>query len=265
MIKADPLAGKRIVLTRHSEGASRLGLRLRALGAEIFELPLIEMEYAVDVEKAEDVFAEFGQYEWIIFTSRNGVSFFFKAFFSRYNDIRSLGFIKVAAIGEGTVEALGDFFLHPELVPKRATADDLAVALKQEQTLDNLRVLVVTGNRNREDLMKHLANERAIVDTLQVYKTNICDLSKDPMAELFRKEGADALVFASSSAVQAFGEQAQHLKLSKGAKVPALCSFGPVTSEKMKEVGIPVAVESNDPGLQGIVDALVSHFSSSGK
>ena len=65
----------------------------------------------------------------------------------------------------------------------------------------------------------------------------------------------------AASAVEAFGNQAQHLKLGKGAAIPALCSFGPTTSEKMKNASIPVAVEAESPGLDGIVEALISYFS----
>lgn len=257
-----PLAGRRIVLTRDSDGCSRLGARLRHHGAEIFELPLIEIEYAPEVERAAEIFAEFAQYEWLVFTSRAGVKHFFKAFFSRYDDIRSLGFARIAAIGDGTVEALGEYWLKPELVPPLATAESLAEALAAYQTLDNLRILLVTGNRNRAELSDKLAAERAIVDSLQVYRTQLRDCSAEPMAAMFRKEGADALVFASSSAVQAFGQQAAALALEPQARVPALCSFGPKTSESMRKFGIPIAVESAAPGLDGMVQAIVTYFQS---
>lgn len=255
-----PLAGKRIVLTRHVEGSHRLGSRLRHLGAEIFELPLIEIHYAPDAEKADAIFDEFGHYEWLIFTSRSGVKYFFKAFFSRFDDIRSLGFVRIAAVGEGTVEALGEFWLKPELVPSRASAMALADAFREEQTLDNLKVLCVTGNRNREGLIESLEADRAIVDTFRVYRTDLRDCKEDPMAALFRKEGADALVFSSSSAVEAFGQQASSFALESGAKIPALCSFGPSTSETMRKSGIPIAVESAEPGLEGMVQGLLEYF-----
>ncbi|NDV61757.1 uroporphyrinogen-III synthase [Puniceicoccales bacterium CK1056] len=261
MIQSQPLSGRRIVLTRNVEGASRLAGRLKALGAEILEIPLIEVRFDIDGESAVEIFKEFASYEWLIFTSRNGVKHFFNAFLKAYDDIRSLGFVRIAVVGKGTVEALGEYHLRADLVAPSATADDLAKALEDEETLDNLKVLVITGNRNKEDLVKRLWEDRAIVDSLRVYSTHFCDLEGNEEASRFRKEGADALVFASASSVEAFGEQAKHLQLEKGAKVPALCSFGPTTSERMKKAGIPVAVEASDPGLDGMVAALVDYFS----
>lgn len=260
MIQARPLTGRRIVLTRNAEGSSRLADRLEALGAEILDIPLIEVRYDLDGDTAAEVFKDFASYEWILFTSRNGVRHFFTAFLKVFKDIRSLGFARLGVVGNGTVEALEEFHLAPDLVAPKATASELARALEEEQTLDNLKILVITGNRNREDLVKSLWENRAIVDTLQVYSTNFRDLSDNESAARFRKEGADALVFASASAVQAFGEQARHLALEKGARVPALCSFGPTTSAGMKQAGIPVAVEASEPGLDGMVEALVQFF-----
>jgi len=133
--------------------------------------------------------------------------------------------------------------------------------LSREQTLDNLKILIVVGNRNSDELTKELWEQRAIVDTLRVYSTHFTDLSGNADAARFRQEGADAVIFASASAVQAFGEQAKHLSLDQQARVPVLCSFGPSTSERMKKAGIPVAVEAASPGLDGMVEALVAYFS----
>lgn len=261
MINPQPLRGRKIVVTRHADGNGRLARRLEELGAETLELPLIQITRAVEKQTAFDVFREIGQYEWMVFTSANGVRYFFEAFFEAFEDIRCLGMMRIAVVGEGTARELRDLHLKPDLVPEQARAEALADAIAAEQSLDNLRVLVVTGNRNREELVEKLNAARAIVDTFPVYRTDLADLSRNPVALRFRAEGADALIFASSSAVTSFGEQAQHLKLQAGAKVPALCSFGPITSETMRKAGIPVAVEAAESSLDGMVDALVAHFS----
>jgi len=260
MIDARPLKGRRVVLTRETDGSNRLRDRLLDLGAEVRELPLIEVRFDLDREAAMDVFKEFASYEWLLFTSRNGVKHFFNAFFKTFDDIRSLGFIRIAVVGQGTAEALRLLHLRPDLVASEATAKGLAASLKEEQDLDNVKLLVITGNRNKEDLVRSLWEERAIVDTLRVYKTELCGLKDDVNAERFRREGADAVIFASASAVQAFGEQANHLTLEEGATRPALFSFGPSTSSRMKAAGIPVAAEAEEPGIDGIVQALVTYF-----
>ena len=260
MIQTLPLKGRTIALTRNPEGAGRMAERLESLGAQTISLPLLDIREEIDKQAAVEILKEFASYEWMVFTSRNGVRHFLSLFLRTFGDIRSLGFIRIAAIGQGTVEALSEFHLKPDLVPQKATAESLATALAEERSLDNCKVLLITGNLNREDLAKKLWEERAIVDSLQVYGTYFRDLTDSPEAARFRKEGADALVFASGSAVEAFGRQAHNLALEKGATVPALCSFGPATSARMKEAGIPVAVEAGHPGLEGMVEALVHFF-----
>ncbi len=260
MIQSKPLLGRKIVLTRDPAGSSRLASRLEALGASTLCIPLINVVADLDKESAAEVFKGFASYEWMLFTSRNGVKYFFEAFLEAFEDIRSLGFIRIAVVGQGTVEALRAFHLKPDLVAETSTAAGLAASLAEEQTLDNTKILVVTGNRNSDELTKSLWEERAIVDTLRVYSTHFCDLRDSKEATSFRREGADALVFASASAVEAFGRQADHLKLEKGATVPVLCSFGPSTTGKMKKSGIPVTVEADSPGLDGLVNALVDYF-----
>jgi uroporphyrinogen-III synthase len=255
-----PLEGKRVVLTREPTGNERLADPLKALGAEIISLPLITTELDLDRERAEAVFKEFASYEWLVFTSRNGVRGFFEAFLSIFSDIRSLGFVRLAVIGEGTQEALREYHLKADLLPQKATSEALCKALAAEQTLDNIKVLLITGDRNEEDLEKALWEERAIVDSLRVYRTQLVDLDGDSAASDFRIKGADALLFASASAVEAFGNQAENLRLEANAAVPVLGSFGPKTTERMKRFGIPVALEADPPGIEGMLAALVSYF-----
>lgn len=257
---AEPLSGRRIVVTRAADATSRMAEPLRALGAEVLELPLIRIEADLDVDRAEAVFDEFAHYEWLLFTSANGVRHFFRAFFARFDDIRSLGFIRIAAVGQATAQALAALHLRPEFVPDTQNAAGLAESIAAEQSLDNLRLLVVTGNRNRPELVQALEAERAIVDTLRVYATRFTDLSDDPAARSFRERGADALVFASASAVQSFGEQARHLQLGSDAQRPALVSFGPQTTAAMQAAGIPLALEIEEPSAQALAKAMVAHF-----
>jgi len=260
MSNASSLAGRRIVVTRNLETASRLSSRLTELGAEVLELPLIHVVYEADKQATADIFGEIAQYEWIVFTSAHGVRGFFKLFANVFEDIRSLGPMRIAVVGEGTASAVREWHLKVDLQPEEATADALGDALAQEQSLDNLRVLVVTGNRNREDLVKRLNEAQSIVDTLEVYKTHLTDLTNNPAAAVFRQQGADALIFSSSSAVQSFGRQATQLKLASGARVPALASFGPQTTATMKQAHIPVAIEAATPSLDAMVAALEAHF-----
>ncbi|MBS0662130.1 MAG: uroporphyrinogen-III synthase [Verrucomicrobia bacterium] len=257
-MSATPLRGRRIVLTRAGHQNSELSAKLLALGAEVVELPLIEVRKSVANEDLAEVFPEFGSYDWIVFTSTNGVRYFFEEFFRVFDDIRSLGLIRVACVGEATAKAVGALHLRVECQPKTATADALAEELIATGSLDSAKVLVVTGNLNRDALVIKLESEgRAIVDTLKVYETVKHDLSADPAAADFRARGADAILFASSSAAQSFADQAKALQLAKDARRPLAGSIGPQTSETMKQVGVPVDFTAKEPGLDALVAATV--------
>jgi uroporphyrinogen-III synthase len=133
----------------------------------------------------------------------------------------------------------------------------LADALVATGSLDNAKVLVITGNLNRDTLVKRLEAGRAIVDRLQTYENVRTDLTSHPAAEAFRERGADAILFASASAAQAFAAQAAVRPLAPGAKQPLAGSIGPATSEALRAAGLPVDFESKAAGLEGLVAALI--------
>jgi uroporphyrinogen-III synthase len=254
---SNPLAGRRIAVTRTREQASELAARLAQLGAEIVELPLIHVSKHIEKESLADIMLELGSYDWIAFTSTNGVRFFFDEFLRLFDDIRALGLLRFACIGEATAAAIRAFHMRIECQPEKATAEALADALIATGSLDSAKVLVITGNLNRDTLVTKLEEAHAIVDRLQVYRTEKTDLAADPAAADFRARGADAILFASSSAVQSFADQAGALKLAKDAKRPLAGSIGPQTSEAMKKLGIPIDFEAKTPSLDALVEALV--------
>ena len=257
MSTKQPLSGRRIAVTRAREQTSELAGKLGALGAELVELPLIAISKHVDKQTLADVLLELGGYDWIVFTSANGVRYFFEEFHRLFDDIRSLGLLRFAAVGEATAKAIVEQHIRVECQPKIATGEALADELIATGSLDSARILVITGSLNRDTLTKKLEEARAIVDQLQVYKTEKTDLSAEPAAADFRAKGADAILFASSSAVQSFVDQASALKLEKNAKRPLAGSIGPQTSETMKKVGMPVDFEAKTPSLDALVEALV--------
>ena len=251
-----PLSGRRVVITRPAGQSAGWRDRLEAQGAEVIELPLIKVSKDVDLDTLAEVLQEFGAYEWVIFTSANGVKYFFEEFIRVHVDIRALGLVRIAAVGEATAAALTDLHLRVDLQPKKASGEELAMELIKRESMDSAKVLVVTGNKNREVLVETLHEARAIVDTLPVYKNEETDLSSDPVAADFRAKGADAILFASPSAVQSFFDQAAALRLSAKARKPLAGSIGPTTTAAMKQLGLPVDFEAAEPGLESLVAAL---------
>ncbi len=149
MTKA-PLAGRRIALTRPAASSADWRARLETLGAEVVELPLISVSKDVNLHTLNEVFQELGGYEWIIFTSVNGVRYFFEEFHRVYDDIRAFGLMRIAVVGEATAAAVREQHLRVELQPKKANAEELAKALIEREGMDSAKVLVITGNKNRE-------------------------------------------------------------------------------------------------------------------
>jgi uroporphyrinogen III methyltransferase/synthase len=253
-----PLFGRRVAITRTRDQNSELRDKLEALGAEVLELPLIRVTKDVDRHGLVEILTELGQYDWIVFTSANGVRFFFEEFFKGFPDVRALGGLRFACIGAATAREIEQLHLKVECQPDTATGESLADALIATGSLDNAKVIVVTGNLNRDTLVKKLEQEgRAIVDRLLLYATARTDLAADPVAADFRARGADAILFASSSAVASFASQADALKLEKGATKPLVGSIGPQTTATIKEHELAADFTAKQPSLDALVAATV--------
>ena len=257
-----PLFGRRVAITRTRDQNSELRDKLETLGAEVLELPLITVTKDVDKHTLVEILSELGTYDWIVFTSANGVRFFFEEFFKGYDEIRNLGMLRFACVGQATAREIEKYKLKVECMPQTATGESLADALAATGSLDSAKVIVVCGNLNRDTLVKKLEAARGIVDRLPLYKTEKTDLTNDPHADDFRQKGADAILFASSSAVQSFAEQAGTLKLAPNAKRPLAGSIGPQTSETMKKLGMPIDFEAAKPSLDALIQALIARLKS---
>lgn len=252
-----PLLGRRVAVTRTREQAGALRTRLEDLGATVLELPLVNVAAAADRQTCIDVFSEFGSYDWLVFTSANGVRHFFDLYFAAFKDIRSLGLMRIAAVGDATADAIRALRLEVEVTPEKPVAEELAKALVATGSLDSAKVLVVTGNQNRDVLVTALEEARAIVDQFPVYRTDKTDLAADPAAQEFREHGANAVLFTSSSAVRSYLDQAPALQLAAAATRPLFGSIGPITSEALLAAGLPVAFEAATSSLDALVAATV--------
>lgn len=258
-----PLFGKRIVVTRSRQQSGALRTRLERLGASVIEIPLIRIERDVNEEIKKEIFEGLGSYDWLVFSSANGVKHFFDAFLDTFPDLRSLGFMRIAAVGESTARTVRELHLSVEVVPHKPVAEELADALIKTGTMDNAKVLVVIGSEGRDVLVNKLEEARAIVDCLPVYRTEKNDLTKEPGAQDFRESGADAVLFTSSSGVRSFVAQAEALQLEAGAKRPLTGSIGAITSETMRSSGMPVDFEASTSTLDAFVESLVKKLTGS--
>jgi uroporphyrinogen-III synthase len=255
---SQPLADRRVVITRPREQAADWRAKLEAQGAEVIELPLIQVTKHYDKNTLVEVFAELGQYEWIVFTSANGARFFFEEFHKAFDDIRAMGLLRIAVVGEATADVIRSKHLRVDLMPTKANAEELAKLIIERESIDSAKILVVTGNLNRDTLVDMLHDARAIVDRLPIYKTEETDLANNPVAGSFRQRGADAILFASPSAAQSFFDQAAALKLSAKAKRPLAGSIGATTTATMKQLGLPVDFEAAEASIDSLIAALTA-------
>ncbi|MDR2845349.1 MAG: uroporphyrinogen-III synthase [Puniceicoccales bacterium] len=254
-----PLSGKRIVITRPEGQNAALRTVLDARGATVLEIPLLDIEYTADPAVLDSIWTDMGCFDWLIFTSANGVHGFFDRFFETFNDIRGIGLCRIACVGDATASALRSFHLNIDLIPATATADALAKELLDTEDLAHLRVLIVTGNRNSDTLAKALETRaHAIVQTLTVYATTENNVGQLDAADSFRRQGAHAIVFASPSAVDAFIAQVKLLTPAKTAIHPKAIAIGPSTADALREHGISVAAQALSPDPAALADAVES-------
>ena len=253
---ASPLKGKRIVITKCVRENDNIKAALVEAGAEVLHIPLIEVNALNNPDRLMEVFSGIATYDWIAFTSVNGVHYFFEAFFRAFKDIRSFGPARIACVGQTTASEVSALHFEVDLVPEEATGLALAEALVETGSLPSGYVMWVSGDKVNEPAVKLLEGKgEAIVDVFPVYESHLRPLGKDAVAEDFRKRGADAIFFASPSAVESFVQQAEQLKRSGKASVPKAVSIGSTTSEAMRKMKIPVDRECKSPEAADVVAA----------
>jgi uroporphyrinogen III methyltransferase/synthase len=247
-----PLFGRRIVVTRSRQQAGVLSARLRSLGAEVTELPTIKIVPPENLMEFGELVRDSFQYDWVVFTSPNGVTAFFDLFFKIYDDARSLGNARIAAIGPGTAKRVKDFHLAVDLQPEESVAERLVEAFQQHESVENLRFLLVRAANARDVLPKRLTQLGAIVDEAIAYRTVPENDDITGGRRRFTDEGADLITFTSSSTVENF--LAMKFPWPKGIKT---ASIGPITSGTMKQAGLEVDVEATQHDIDGLVEAIV--------
>jgi uroporphyrinogen III methyltransferase/synthase len=192
------------------------------------------------------------KYEWLVFTSPNGVERFFTLFHKLYEDVRSIGGVRIAAVGTGTAAKIRENHLGVDLIPKVMTGDGLLAALlKIDGGVDHRMFLLIRPEEVRNTVSAGLTKAGAIVDDAIAYRT-VPETNDETGAQArFLEEGADVLTFASGSAVDHF--VALNLPIPATTKI---VSIGPVTSEALKKHGLRIDAEATTHDIPGLVQAV---------
>lgn len=246
-----PLAGKRIVVTRTRKQAGVLSGKLRDLGADVIELATIRIEPPTDLRQFAELVQDAHGYDWIVFTSVNGVDAFFDMFFKLYDDAREIGGARIAAIGPATAQRVRDHHFHVDLQPDEFVAEAVAREFEKQGGIENLRVLIARAEKARDVLPKSLSALGAIVDEGFAYRTVPETRDVTGARRRLVEEGADLITFTSSSTVENF--LALKLPWPQGMKI---ASIGPITSKTARESGLKVDVEARRHDIDGLVEAI---------
>jgi len=251
-----PLFGQRVVVTRTREQASELSRQLLELGAEVLEIPTIKIvppeERVALVEALEGI----GNYDWLIFTSPNGVTCFFDYFYKAYEDVRALGNVRIAAVGPATAAKVKEHHLRVDVMPEQYLTKKIATALSGFESVENLRFLMLRAQVANPELPKTLEEMGAIVDDVAVYKTEPETDDRNGAAARLLEEGADWITFTSSSTVENFHARFDLPKLLKTFPRMKTISIGPETSKALTALGLEPTVESRQHTIDGIVKSL---------
>jgi uroporphyrinogen III methyltransferase / synthase len=246
------------VVTRAREQAGELSRRLADRGAEVIELPTIRLEVPTRREALVDALLEINSYDWLVFTSPNGVSRFFEYFFKRFHDLRDIGGARIAAVGPATANKLKELHLQVDLMPDEALASGIAEAFAEYQSVENVKICLLRAEVANRELPEALEALGAIVDDVAVYRT-VAE-TEDPAGAAARllETGADWLLFTSGSTVQHFHERFDLPALVKKDPRMKIATIGPETSKTLAGLGLKPTAEAKPHTVDGLVDALLA-------
>jgi uroporphyrinogen III methyltransferase/synthase len=251
-----PLHGRRIVVTRAAHQAEELCQRLSQAGAHPIAIPAITIRPLADNRPLEKAIEALDQYDWLIFTSANGVAVFWQQLTARQPH-PAMETIKVAAVGPATAAALAQRGSQAAVVPESFSGEALATSLGD---LGGQRVLLAQAAAARPQTAERLAAQGALVTVVTLYDTVPAELEEAVLAEL--AAGVDAVTFASGSAARSFAEAIAGRLPDLLAETVIAC-IGPSTAEVVAELGWRPAVVAGEHTAEGLVAALVDYFQNS--
>jgi uroporphyrinogen III methyltransferase/synthase len=251
-----PMFGQRIVVTRTREQASQLSSQLQERGAEVLEIPTIKIGPPQNKQGLVDALAEIATYEWIVFTSPNGVTAFFEYFFKAFEDIRAIGGLRIAAVGPATAAKLAELHLKVDLMPEEYLAAAIAREFHKFQNIENVKILLMRAEVANPELPRELEELGAIVDDIACYQTVPETDDLTGAAAKLLEGGADWITFTSSSTVENFHARFDLPALLQKFPRTRLASIGPETSKALKHLDLAPTVEAKPHTIDGLVKSL---------
>ncbi|MBO0911628.1 MAG: uroporphyrinogen-III synthase [Acidobacteria bacterium] len=258
----EPLSGVRILVGRARHQAAKLSGSLARLGADVLEIPFIEIRPPRSYKPLDSALARLSQYDWLILTSVNGVEALSRRLKALKIAPREISHLEVAAIGPATRAAVEDFGLTVSVVPEQYVAESVVRSLAGR--VERKRVLLARAKVARDVIPRELKQMGARLDVVEAYQTVVPEASRSRLRSIMRssERRPHVVTFTSSSTVRNF------VRLAGARARPAgmvfngvqFASIGPVTSATLRDFGLPVDIEASEYTIEGLTRAIVMHW-----
>ena len=251
-----PLFGKRVLVTRSRSQASVLSRLLAQEGAEAVELPAISIDSTPDLKALDKALNHLSDYDWVVFTSSNGVEAFFSRLFQLGKDVRALARIRICAIGEATSASLKTYGIVADLIPEDFSSQGILNSFRRIK-IDDASFLLPRADLAGQELATELVKMGARVKQVVTYKTVPAKQGSIDAESIFR-DGIDIITFTSSSTVKGLVNLLDgNKKMLDGSSIACI---GPVTAETAEKAGLKVDVVAKEHTIPGLVKALVDRY-----
>ena len=260
-----PLEGITVVVTRAASQATELTDALENYGAKVFVCPTIEIRELDSYERLDEALDHLYGYDWLIFTSANGVDFFLKRLTERGLNVADLDEIRVCAIGQRTAEKLHDAHTHVDVVPSQSTAEGVFTSLSEfvggSEHLHGLNILLPRAAVGRDVLPKALEEAGARVDVVPTYQTVLPEnLDRGRFRAMLAGSG-DCIAFTSPSTIKNLAKLFDTHDLGNTLPGVVIACIGPVTSATAAEYGLRVDIQPAQQSVKDLADAIAQHYS----
>jgi uroporphyrinogen III methyltransferase/synthase len=253
-----PLTGKRILITRARDQAALFSSGLRDLGAEVIELPTIEIVPPASWTGLDRAIDQIASYDWLIFTSANGVNFFWQRWEERNKD-RLPPSLRICAIGPATAYQLVEKGIAVHTTPKEFVAEAILKEF-EKSILKGKRILLARAKEARDILPQGLRKMGAQVDVVEAYRTVKPKGGSKRLKQLLTKGNVDAITFTSSSTVNHFAELLKKEDLQNLMRGIIIACIGPITARTAKNWKLRVQIQPKEYTIPALTQAIVEYF-----
>jgi uroporphyrinogen III methyltransferase/synthase len=247
------------LVTRPEDQAADFIRALSELGAQCLLFPTIKIIPPATWKGLDRAIEGLSRYDWILFTSVNGVKYFLERLLVASKDVRHLKGIKIGVIGPKTTAALMDRGISPDIIPDKYWAEGIVEVLER-YPIEGKRILLPRPAIARDYIPKKLESLGAIVDVVEAYQTVKPEYSKDQLGELFNNGTIDMITFTSPSTVTNFLDLFEGTSIYKELSKVEVACIGPITAQKATEIGLKVNIVPDEYTVNALTRAIVEFY-----